>query len=168
MNKFSMLKRNDVIWLIGAEQAEVLEIDNPKFYNEQDVKTRLIERTAWLTANAVELDVADTVSYTEAGNLMRIKHVRQAIEDWCSDIALELEAYANQIDDGDAHKVLFNIADLQGKGYSLFNEYNEILRPLIKYDPDLWDILYSQLQQLIKSYEQFIELAIYFETIGGK
>lgn len=167
MNKFSMLKRNDVIWLISANQFEVLEIDNPKYYLAEHVKTRLIERPIWIADNAEELDSAEYLTHTEAGNLMRIKQVRQAIESWDSEVALELEAYANQIDDGNPKAVFNEVAKLTPDAAKLFGQYSEVLRPLIKYDPDLWELLESARQHLISAHEQFAELVNYMDVIGG-
>ena len=163
----SMIKCNEVIWFISSEQFDVLEIDNPKYYDEQHVNVRLIERPIWLTDHAYDLDTAERVSFTEAGNLLRYPVVRQAIKDWSSDVFDELVVIEEYITNGNAKTVLTEVSKQQPLAASLFHKYRMALRPLIKLDPDQWDLLDSSLQHVINAHEQFTELCNYFDVIGG-
>ena len=163
----SILKCNELIWFISSEQFEVLEIDNPKYFNEEHVNVRLIERPIWLTDHAYDLDVAERVSFTEAGNLLRYPVVRQAIKDWSTDVFDELVVVEEYINDGNAKAVLTEVSKLQPLAASLFHKYRLALRPLIKLDPDQWELLDSALQHVVNAHEQFTELCMYLNVIGG-
>lgn len=163
----SMLKCNEVIWFISSERLDVLEINNPKYFDEQHVNVKLIELPIWLKYHAYDLDMAERVGFTEAGNLLRYPVVRQAIKGWSTDVFDELAVVEKQITNGNAKTVLTEVSKLQPLAASLFHKYRQALRPLIKLDPDQWDLLDSSLQHVISAHEQFTELANYLDVIGG-